>query len=65
MDLFAVLTEGTSTTSTDPLAQNLVELYGLLPTVADDVDHIPFPSKLSVAARSQEPGSPLDRMKKA
>ena len=37
MDLFAVLTEGTSTTSTAPLAQNIVELYGLLPTVADDV----------------------------
>ena len=37
VDLFAVLTEGTSTTSTAPLAQNIVELYGLLPTVADDV----------------------------
>ena len=34
MDLFAVLTEGTSTTSTAPPAQYLVELYGLLPTVA-------------------------------
>ena len=34
VDLFAVLTEGTSTTSTAPLAQNIVELYGLLPTVA-------------------------------
>ena len=37
VDLFAVLTEGTSTTSTAPLAQNIVELYGLLPTVANGV----------------------------
>jgi hypothetical protein len=36
VDLFAVLTEGTSTTSTDPLAQNIVELYGLLPTTSVD-----------------------------
>ena len=37
VDLVAVLTEGLSTTSMDPVAQNIVELYGLLPTVADDV----------------------------
>ena len=37
MDLVAVLKEGPSTTSTAPSAQHLVELYGLLPTVADDV----------------------------
>ena len=29
--------EGPSTTSTAPPAQHLVELYGLLPKVADDV----------------------------
>ena len=60
VDLFAVLTEGTSTTSTDPLAQNIVELYGLLPTVADDVDHDPFPSKLSVAVSGRGLACPMD-----
>ena len=53
MDLLAVLTEGTSTTSTVPLAQNIVELYGLLPTVADDVDLNPFPSKPPFTASSR------------
>ena len=62
MDLFAVLTEGTSTTSMSPRAQNIVEIYGLLPTVGDAVNAKPFPSKLSVAARGQGLGSPLDRM---
>ena len=37
MDLVAVLMGRPSTTSMAPPAQHLVELYGLLPTVADDV----------------------------
>ena len=37
VDLVAVVVEGPSTTSTAPPAQHLVELYGLLPMVADDV----------------------------
>ena len=64
-DLLAVLQERPFTTSTATRAQNIVELYGLLPTVADDVDRIPFPSKLSVAARSQGLGSPVDHSQKA
>ena len=35
--LVAVPTEGLSTTSTARRPQNIVELYGVLPTVADDV----------------------------
>ena len=42
VDLVAVLTEGTSTTSTLTRAQHLVELYGLLPKVADDRSQEPF-----------------------
>ena len=65
VDLVAVVMEGPSTTFMAPPAQNLVEHYGLLPKVADDVNAKPFPSKLSVAARSQGLGSPLDRMGRA
>ena len=42
MDLVAVVMEGPSTTSTAPPAQNLVGLYGLLPTVADAAAGILF-----------------------
>ena len=38
VDLVAVLTEGPSTTSTATRTQNIVELYGVLPTVANDVE---------------------------
>ena len=65
MDLLPVLTEGPFAASMATRAQNIVELYGVLPTVTDDVDGIPFPSKLSVAARSQRLGSPVDRMGRA
>ena len=51
-DLDPVLKERSSTTSTAPRAQNIVELYGMLPAVADDVDLKRFPSKACFAARS-------------
>ena len=38
VDLLPVLMEGPSTTSMATRAQNIVELYGVLPTVTDDVD---------------------------
>ena len=38
VDLVAVLTEGPSPTSTATRTQNIVELYGVLPTVANDVE---------------------------
>jgi len=38
VDLLPVLTEGPSTTSMATRAQNIVELYGVLPMVTDDVD---------------------------
>ena len=65
VDLLAVLKERPFTTLMATRAQNLVELYGVVPTVADDGVAIPFPSKLSVAARGQELGSPMDHNKKA
>ena len=37
VDLDPVLKERSSTTSTAPRAQNIVELYGMLPAVADDL----------------------------
>ena len=65
VDLDAVLKERSSTTSTAPRAQNIVELYGMLPAVADDVDLNPFPSKASVAASGRELACPMDRMGRA
>ena len=65
VDLLPVLTEGTSTTSTAIRAQNMVELYGVLPTVTDDVDAKPFPSKAYFAATGRELACPLDRMGRA
>ena len=63
VDLDPVLKERSSTTSTAPRAQNIVDLYGMLPAVADDVDLNPFPSKASVAARGWEEGSTLEPIK--
>ena len=65
VDLDAVLKERSSATSTTPRAQNIVELYGMLPAVADDVDLNPFPSKASVAASDRELACPMDRMGRA
>ena len=65
MDLLPVLTEGPSTTSTATRAQNIVEFYGVLPTVTDDVDLNPFPSKACFAATGRELACPLDRMGRA
>ena len=62
MDLLPVLTEGPLATSMATRAQNIVELYGVLPTVSDDVDAKPFPSKRPLAATSQGLASPLERM---
>ena len=44
VDLLPVLTESPSTTSMATRAHNIVELYGVLPTVTDDVDLNPFSS---------------------
>ena len=52
MDLIPVLTEGPFATSMATRAQNIVELYGVLPTVTDDVDLRGFASKACFAARS-------------
>ena len=65
VDLVAVVMEGSSTTSTAPPAQHLVELYGLLPTVADDVDLMSFPSKVCFAATGRELACPMDHMGRA
>ena len=65
VNLDAVLKERSSATSTTPRAQNIVELYGMLPAVADDVDLNPFPSKASVAASGRELACPMDRMGRA
>ena len=65
VDLLPVLTEGPSTTSMATRAQNIVELYGVLPTVTDDVDLNPFPSKACFAATGRELACPLDRMGRA
>ena len=65
VDLLPVLTEGPSTTSMATRAQNIVELYGVLPTVTDDVDLNPFPSKACFAARSPGLASPLEHMCRA
>ena len=42
VDLLPVLMEDPSTTSMATRAQNIVELYVVLPTVTDDVDLNPF-----------------------
>ena len=60
VDLDAVLKERSSATSTTPRAQNIVELYGMLPAVADDVDLKRFPSKACFAARSPGLACPMD-----
>ena len=65
VDLLPVLTEGTSTTSTATRAQNIVELYGVLPTVTDDVDAKPFSSKAYFTATGQGLACPMDRMGRA
>ena len=65
VNLDAVLKECSSATSMTPRAQNIVELYGMLPAVADDVDLNPFPSKASVAASGRELACPMDRMGRA
>ena len=62
VDLLHVLTEGPSTTSMATRAQNIVELYGVLPTVSDDGQVEPFASKRPLAATSQGLASPLERM---
>ena len=62
VDLLPVLTEGPSTTSMATRAQNIVELYGVLPTVSDDVDLNPFASKRPLTATSQGLASSLERM---
>ena len=54
-----------TTTFTATRAQNIVELYGMLPVVADNVDLNPFPSKASVAASGRELACPMDRMGRA
>ena len=59
MDLLPVLTEGPSTTSTATRAQNMVELYGVLPAVADDGDGKPLPSKVCFAATGWELACPM------
>ena len=53
VDLLPVLMESPSNTSMATRAQNIVELYGVLPTVTDDVDLIPFSSFASLGACSQ------------
>ena len=60
--LLLVLTEGPFATSMATRAQNIVELYGVLPTVTDDVDLNPFPSKACFAATGQGLACPMDRM---
>ena len=65
VDLLPVLTEGPFATSMATRAQNIVELYGVLPTVTDDVDAKPFPSKAYFAATGRELACPLDRMGRA
>ena len=65
VNLDAVLKECSSTTSTAPHAQNIVELYGMLPAVADDVDLTPFPSKASVAASGRGLASVMEPMDRA
>ena len=62
VDLLPVLTEGPFATSMATRAQNIVELYGVLPTVTDDVDLNPFPSKACFAATGQGLACPMDRM---
>ena len=44
VDLVAVLKERSSMTSTAPRAQSIVEHYGVLPAVVDDVDTMSFSS---------------------
>ena len=65
VDLLPVLTEGPSATFMATRTQNIVELYGVLPTVTDDVDLRPFPSKACFAARSPGLACPVDRMCRA
>ena len=65
VDLLPVLTEGPFATSMATRAQNIVELYGVLPTVSDDVDLKGFPSKGCFAARSPGLACPLDCMGRA
>ena len=62
VDLLPVLTEGPFATSMATRAQNIVELYGVLPTVSDDGQVEPFASKRPLAATSQGLASPLERM---
>ena len=62
VDLLPVLTECPFATSMATRAQNIVELYGVLPTVTDDVDLSPFPSKACFAATGQGLACPMERM---
>ena len=62
VDLDAVLKECSSTTSTAPHAQNIVELYRMLPAVADDVDVHRFASKACFAAVSPGLACAMDRI---
>ena len=65
MDLVAVLKERSSMTSTAPRAQSIVEHYGVLPAVVDDVDGKPFSSNAPMGLCSQELAYPIDLMGRA
>ena len=65
VDLDPVLKGRSSTTSTSPRAQNIVELYGMLPAVADDVDTMSFSSKARVTASGRGLASVMEPMDRA
>ena len=62
LDLLPVFMEGPFATSMATRAQNIVELYGVLPTVSDDGQLGCFASKRPLAATGRGLARPLARM---